>query len=285
MGALHGWNWAKALYLQSLLGEPQARDHALRVLDQAIRRGGRSAWFNRMRASLNRARADGTIIDGTASDDYAAVLLRTFDDLLEQTGRTGQRYERFCNRIDECLSSNSHAEFQEGLERLGKVLGYTAFRPRHGAATDCLWRGVFGNTREVVTFEAKIEQVPATLIAAGDIGQAHNQMSRAVSQYHRQGFVVRGTIVTHLDGLELDAEASAGDIKVIPRAAIVTLWRSARTLLNQYRGRWSLDDLSARLAAAELIRGELPGPGWLSRALDCEARFVTSDDLLSKWRD
>ena len=54
MGALHGWHWAKALYLQSLLGEPSAREKSLRVFGDAIRRGGRSSWFNRMRASLNR---------------------------------------------------------------------------------------------------------------------------------------------------------------------------------------------------------------------------------------
>jgi len=40
---------AKALYLQSLLGEPTARERSLEVLENAIRRGGLSAWFNRMR--------------------------------------------------------------------------------------------------------------------------------------------------------------------------------------------------------------------------------------------
>ena len=51
MAAFHGWNWGKALYLQSLLGDANARDRSLQVFDSAVARGGLSSWFNRMRAS------------------------------------------------------------------------------------------------------------------------------------------------------------------------------------------------------------------------------------------
>lgn len=40
IGALHGWHWAKALYLQSLLGEPSALTKSLSILEDAVRRGG-----------------------------------------------------------------------------------------------------------------------------------------------------------------------------------------------------------------------------------------------------
>ncbi|MCH8316519.1 MAG: hypothetical protein IIA64_11140 [Planctomycetes bacterium] len=52
ISALHGWNWSKAVYLESMRGVPGARARALAILDQALHRGGRSAWFNRMRTSL-----------------------------------------------------------------------------------------------------------------------------------------------------------------------------------------------------------------------------------------
>jgi len=283
IGALHGWHWAKALYLQSLLGEPSAHEKSLRVFEDAIKRGGRSSWFNRMRASLNRAKRAPELAQQAARDDYAAVLLRTFDDLLERLGTTGSRFERWCGSITANLRSESHAQYREGLEQLGRTLGYHASRPRHGAAADCRWRGVFGNTKEVVTFEAKIEQAPSQQIVASDIGQAHNQFTRAETEYGPQGYAVRGTIVTHLATIASDAEASAGSIKVLSKTAIFELWIRARTLLSLYRDGWSLDDISARSSSAATIRARLPATGWLVRALDADERFMTTERFLAEW--
>ena len=71
------------LYLQSLLGEPAAREKSLKVLEEAIRRGGQSVWFNRMSASLNRATQSSKQVEGAVQQYYADVLIREFDDVLE----------------------------------------------------------------------------------------------------------------------------------------------------------------------------------------------------------
>lgn len=283
IGALHGWHWAKALYLQSLLGEPSALEKSLRVFDEAIGRGGRSSWFNRMRASLNRARAEPALLEEAVRYDYAAVLIRTFDDILENWGTSGNRFDRRCEGISANLQSESHTQYQEGLKKLGETIGYHASRPRHRAAADCQWRGVFGNNREVVTFEAKIEQSNSQQIVASDMGQAHNHLARAVREYEGQGYTVRGTIVTHLTAIAADAEASSGSIKVLEKQAILELWNRVRMLLSLYRDSWSLDDISARLIAARPIQARIPETGWLIRALDAEERFVSADTLLSEW--
>jgi len=283
IGALHGWHWAKALYLQACLGEPSALEKSLRVFENAIERGGRSSWFNRMRASLNRARESPELAQQAARDDYGAVLLSKFDDLLEKLGTTGTRFERWSQRITEQLQSGHHAEYQEGLEELGKILGYHASRPKHQASTDCRWRGVFGNAKEVITFEAKIEHAPSQRIVPSDVGQAHNQFNRANTVYGPQGCAVRGTIVTHLTVIDPSAEASAGGIKVLPKAAIFELWTRVVTLLSLYRHSWSIQDVSARMSAAKAIRPRLPETGWLIRAIDAEKRFVTAEDLLAEW--
>ena len=284
IGALHGWHWAKALYLQSLLGEPSTREKALQIFDDALRRGGQSSWFNRMRASLNRARRVSLLTQEATTDDYSAAILRTFDDLLERLGTTGTRFERWCQAITSNLQAVSHAQYREGLEQLGRMLGYHhASRPRHSAATDCRWRGVFGNTREVITFEAKIEQDTSQQIVASDMGQAHNQLTRAQREYEAQGYIVRGTIITHLTTIAPEAEASAGGIKVLEKAAIFELWNQVRLLFSLYRDGWSLDDISARLAAAQTIRSRLPATGWLIRALDSDERIITAGRLMSEW--
>jgi hypothetical protein len=282
MTGLHGWHWSKALFLQSLLGEPGALVKAREIFSRAIDRGGRSSWFNRMRASLNR-QVSVALSPLQLIDDYDEAILRKFDDLLEQVGATGNRFERHCLQIEDALSSSNHAQFQEGLERLGALLGYSASRPRHGAATDCRWRGIFGNVREVFTFEAKVEHLPATTLNASDIGQGHNQVARARAEFESNGYTVRGTIVTHMKAMAADAEASAGDLKIIPQPAILALWRKLKVVLVDYRDHWSLDDLSARRSALERVRPKLPTVGWLTRALDSSGRFVEEERLLGDW--
>lgn len=253
------------------------------VFEEAIRRGGLSSWFNRMRASLNRARQAPIFSEEMARDDYASHLIRAFDDILERQGVTGNRFDRWCDSITNSLQSDSHAQYQEGLERLGQILGYHATRPRHGTATDCRWRGVFGNSREVITFEAKIEHGSSQELSAHDIGQAHNQLARALAEHEPHGYTVRGTIVTHLPTLARDAEASTGPIKILAKPAILALWERVRLVLSLYRDGWSLHDISARMATAQTIRARLPATGWLIRAIDVDARFITAEHMLAEW--
>ena len=48
-----------------------------------------------------------------------------------------------------------HDVYTKGLGALGELLGYSAAFPKYGAATDCRWRGVFGNSREVLHLSAR----------------------------------------------------------------------------------------------------------------------------------
>ncbi len=282
--ALHGWHWSKTLFLAGRLGDAGRRDRALQVLEEAVARGGRSSWFNRMRASLSRAYADGAAHASTMQVEYAEALLRSFDELLERTGTTGDRFQRFLDQIASRLVSERHAEFQEGLESLGKLLAYAAYRPKYGAATDCRWRGVFGNMREIVTFEAKIEHDATTAVNASDVGQAHNQRARAEAEFGGGGYTVRSTIVTHLAQVHPDAISSVGQLKFLPKQAALLLFERVRALLTEYRARWSLDDMTVRRSAAEVVRPRIPRNGWLTRALDTGAPFVNSATFVNEWR-
>ncbi|MCY3820114.1 MAG: hypothetical protein OXH52_12245 [Gammaproteobacteria bacterium] len=283
IGAFHGWNWAKALHLGALLGDASAGEKALQVLDAAVTRGGGSSWFNRMRASLNRARHEPPTA-GQAGTDYATGVIRAFDDQLERLGTRGNRFERYCQGMTEGLQAETHDRLCEALEKLGEILGYASARPRHQGAPDCRWRGVFGNGKEVVTFEAKIEQVARAAIVPADVGQAHNQVARAEAEYGAQGYVIRGVIVTHLDAIDDAAEASAGPLRIIARDTVIELWNRVQLLFSLYREHWSLDDVQMRAGAAARIETRIPRTGWLQRALDHEQRFVGLEQLLAEWQ-
>ena len=283
LGAYYGWCWAKARYLGTLQGEG-TKEESLSILEMAINRGGRSSWFNRMRASLNRERAQTGTTSIIATEEYSHAIVRSFDNLLEQVGTRGTRFERWCSQLNEELQSNHHDQYREGLEKLGKLLGYDSNRPQHGSATDCRWRGIFGNYKEVVTFEVKIEDAPSGKIAASDIGQVHNQIARAKAEFETLGYTIRGFIVTHVNELMPDAESSAGEIRIIPKSAFIELWNFIRQLLIKYRDSWSLDNINLRRQAAGAIRPEIPSSGWLIRALNIDQRFIRAEKLLDEWR-
>lgn len=283
MSAYYIYCQAKAAHLEGCRGNTAAQREAVDLLEQAVERGGRSSWFNRLRSSINRYRAGQGQQRLAAPNDYPDAVLQAFDERLEQWGCRGSRFQRWCERTKRHLQSESHAEFQEGLEQLGSILAYSASRPRHQASTDCRWRGVSGNMREVVTFEAKIEHGQDVEIYARDVGQAHNQHQRAVQQYDHVGYTIRGTIVTHLATIADEARASLGPIRIIPTEAVLVLFDKIVAILSQYRAGWSLEDLEARSASAERIRPLLPTAGWLTRSLSADDPFISAEGLLADW--
>jgi hypothetical protein len=282
LGAFAQWCEAKAAYLEGRRGDAAAASRALVTLDQAIGRGGASSWFNRQRASLLRHRQQAATAPVVNPSDFPAAVIHAFDELLERLG-TGGRFEGWRARLSAGLASTSHDQYAEALATLGTVLGYSTTRPRYGAATDCRWRGVFGNYREAVTWEAKIEHLERTSVCATDVGQAHNQLTRAETELGSQGYLVRGTIVTHLAELDAAAAASIGTIKVIRKDAIATLWTQVNQLLGAYSGEWSADTPEARLQAADQLAPRLPPTGWLGRALSIPSSFTEIAELLHEW--
>ena len=283
--ALHGWHRAKALYRQGLRSDGSAEQKALVVLEAAIQRGGQSAWFNRLRGSLIRARKFSGESGKAFDDDYFVEVIRAFDELLDQYGNTGARFEQYCNRAAEQLQSDSHDVFLEGLETVGRLLGYTASRPKNknSGAPDCVWRDNFGRFSEIVTYEAKIEDSPANEITLSDLGQAHNQKATAETYYGSRGFVVSGTIVTHLTELGAAVEHSLGDLRIISKQAICDLWVKVGYALALYRDKWLPGNLAVNLQAAQSIKSRIPRTGWLTRTLTNGSAIVSSEQILREW--
>jgi hypothetical protein len=277
------WCQAKAAFLHGRQGDIPARNEAPDLLEQAIGAGGQSAWFNRLRSSLNRYRSNTGGAALTMPTDYPFVVVHAFDDILERLGKRGQRFQRWVEAVNGKLDSDSHAQFQQGLHELGTTLSYSAAEPRYTAATDCRWRGIFGNVREIVTFEAKIEQRDGSVLTPTHVGQGHNQFNRARAEYENLGYIVRGTIVTHLHQIDQSAQSSLGPIRIIRKSAIRELWNRVMRCLTDYRDRWSLEDADARLIAAERASTRLPPSGWLSRALESDEVWIDADRLLAEW--
>jgi hypothetical protein len=282
MGAFQKWIWAKTVSLQALQHEPKAQQRAFELAEQAIERGGHASWFNKLRASLNRVKASPETKAGTPNADFARLFVRALDDAFERYG-TKERLERHCKHITDGLQCAKHQRYCESLEELGKLLGYIAIRPKGKAATDTRWRGTFSNVKEVVTFEAKVEHEDGVIISPHHLGQAHNQLNRALTEFKHLGYTVRGTIITHLSDIEAAARSSAGPIRIIEKGAVLDLWKRVEALLMKYRQGWSVDDVGSRLPGARTLCSKCPSEGWLFRALDSDDLFITSGRILKEW--
>ena len=253
------------------------------MLEEAIQRGGQSSWFNRMRGSLNRARNQEDANEIVIEWEYAEEVVRSFDEQLERLGKSGLKFQKFVERLESRLKSESHSEYQEALENLGTLLGFQARRPKHGAPADCTWRGNFGNSREFIVFEAKIENEPSNPITADHLGQAHRQFNRAKEEHGTLGYSVRAVVVTHLNQLASDAQSSVGPIKFLQKDIVLALWDRVHAILTTYRSRWSVDDVRAKRYAATTIRPRLPKTGWFLRALDSAGPWLSKDGILKEW--
>ena len=95
--------------------------------------------------------------------------------------------------------------------------------------------------------------------------------------------MIRGTIVTHRQAIELDAEQELGAIRVLRKDAVIALFERVASLMAEYRSAWSLHDVSARLQAAQLVAPKMPKSGWLTRALSTDEHFCDETTLLSEW--
>jgi hypothetical protein len=284
LGAFMQYTEAKAAHLEGQRGDVAAASRSRTAMEQAIARGGTSSsWFNRLRSSVARSdsSAHALIVRG---DEFPAASARSFDEQLESTP-PGAKLDRWRRRLADQLASDSHDVYAAGLGALGRLLGYSAVFPKYGAATDCRWHGVFGNSRQALTFECKIEHGPDAEIDAHAVGQAHNQRARAMAELEPRGYAVRGLIVTHLDRLAADAAPGLGDIVVLRRDAVAALHHRVDSLLATFAANWSLADPQARVNAGEALVAHLPPTDWLLEAVDQADRFLAADSLLSAWPD
>ena len=97
------------------------------------------------------------------------------------------------------------------------------------------------------------------------------------------GYIIRGTIVTHIENIDDAARSSLGVLRIIPKQAVIELWNRVFSALSQYRDNWSLEDVDARIGAAESITPRLPSDGWLTRALSNDGPFIPEGELLAEW--
>jgi hypothetical protein len=165
-------------------------------------------------ACLDRPAAPEAV--GETADEAGDRMLTTFDLRASQDGGKRSRFERLRTRTGAKLASRSHAEFQEGLEETGRLLGSDAVRPRGTGATDARWGWSEGGRRQLLVWKAKIEHAVHGALAVSDVDQANGQLTAARAEFAPRGVVCRGALVRHLEP-DTTAAGRLGDVTLDPR--------------------------------------------------------------------
>lgn len=178
-----------------------------------------------------------------------------------------KRVDKYINEVEKWVGSTESARYEQGLQRLGEILGFEAIRPGVQASPDSAWR----DGDDHILWEAKSEQLVGGSISA--------KIGRQASSHHRWvqrelDWSAEGTSITYLVSprQEVDPAAIAVtedlvylcDLDSTARLAdeAADFWRS---LVPRLPGLSSVE--IAQLASNELATRNLTAEG-IRRRLD-----------------
>jgi len=176
-----------------------------------------------------------------------------------------KRFEREMNQMLDLLAATVPNQYEDGLARLGRLLGFTTIRRKATATPDNVWV----STPLWIGIEAKSDAAPTSEIGANTIRQAASHLVWAKSELKIEppvdSFVA---LVTPQTTIEDEAEKYWTDIlfAISPREILrlaedaVAAWRQTRI-----EGRGSPEDTVRTLLLNEFRRKKCDGPAIIMR--------------------
>jgi len=121
-----------------------------------------------------------TSVNLTQHEDLDLCAAESINLLLSNWGFHGSKFEDKVNKGVSQINKDSHTDFHQGLEFLGKILGFETYRPNGDGEPDCIW--IIGHTL-YIAFEAKSEQNADGNIGKNDVQQAQGH-EKWIQQKH-----------------------------------------------------------------------------------------------------
>lgn len=129
----------------------------------ALSASGTSSWYGRVIPVPAKKLAAAK----TAMDPLIAKNLAKFFD---SVGTRGPKFEEYLALTEAYLGAEAHGSFEQGLQRLGTLLGWDTERPGGDADPDSVWRLP---PEMVVGLEAKSEESEGNGLSKKTLNQAH----------------------------------------------------------------------------------------------------------------
>ncbi len=125
------------------------------------------SWF----AALTRMK----IMTGLAPevDELLGCAVENIEEFLTQLGLYGPKFERMVGEFITLIDKTDSGSFAQGLELLGRFLGFVAWRPQGQGAPDCVWSLT---DRVCVGLEAKSEETAGDAVPIRDAREAKGHL-------------------------------------------------------------------------------------------------------------
>lgn len=175
---------------------------------------------------------------------------------LRSLGIRGGRFEEYLLETSAGLGVDKATDFEDGLLRLGELLGFDAVRPSGQADPDGAWRD---GTDVWILFEAKTQERPDTALSPETVRQAstHDRWVESELGWERPQALVT-TIVTYKQEVGADTPAIAGDVRMVTPGVVREIADRTFEALREARAAargLSDGELAQKITAAFLARG------------------------------
>lgn len=178
-------------------------------------------------------------------------------DVLQDLGSTGPGFSHKMDEVEELLKQKDHSKFDRGLQELGRLLGFTSWRPTSQAAPDCVWQ--LGSDVAFL-LEGKSEESSEGPISVDDCRQAggHLKWARA-EQALKDCKYVFSILVTPRTQLDKTAIPHAKELYMIQPIDMLKLFERTRAMLTTVRSTMvdQIDEEFKERILSELIRTDL----------------------------
>jgi hypothetical protein len=121
------------------------------------------SWF----AALTRIEIMAGLVSEV--DEPLRCAAENIEELLIQLGLHGPKFEKITKESLDLINKNESVPFAQGLEQLGKFLGFESWRPQAQGAPDCIWSL---SDKVCIALEAKSEETLEGAIPIRDAREA-----------------------------------------------------------------------------------------------------------------
>jgi hypothetical protein len=229
--------WAQELASQT--GDAAQLAMAQALLREAVGCTRATLWHPTLPGIAAPAEPEGIELDRRAA--AAAATLR-------ELGIRGTRFASRISEIEEQIGSDESARFEEGLRRLGELLGFDAVRPGGQAVPDGAWRD--GETIWLI-FEAKTEEQRDAPLSVSTVRQSashHRWVTANLGWTEPQHTLI--VIISPREAIDPDAAKLAADQALVTADVIRDIARRCVTAHSEARAQ--ARGLSNEALAADL---------------------------------
>ena len=242
-------------------GESRGERRGEEYFNQAARQCPSLSWLSRLVASVTVTRESS---DESTVDPLSAECVENVVGRVRKWGFHGKTFTEKVNAGIELLDTDAHAEFHQGLEFVGRILGWETTRPTGDGDPDCIW--TLGHDL-YIAFEAKSEQSDIGEIGKKDVQQALGHVDWVKANHSPSAIAtIIPVLVTPRTILASSAKPHANGLFIASVDAMRELGQNAVKVAKRVRNAIAATDeiealsiAAEKLESAELLPSDVAG--------------------------